>query len=202
MTLPAETMTVVTANGLKGTAEPGPAPDGARTGLVRVTLEGGRELWVGPELMIRQPGGHYLLPVAVPANTPERRETIVVPVVEEEVSVEKRAVPSGGVRVSKVVHERDEMVDTTTVAEEVNVQREAAGHFVDQAEPARVEGDRTIIPIYEEVVVVEKRLRLKERWIVSKRRIERPGAQAMTLRREEAVVERLEASPPAGEPPA
>jgi uncharacterized protein (TIGR02271 family) len=133
---------------------------------------------------------------------PERRETIVVPVVEEEVSVEKRSVPSGGVRVSKVVHERDEMVDTTSVAEEVNVQREAAGHFVDRAEPARVEGDRTIIPIYEEVVVVEKRLRLKERWIISKRRVETPGAQTVTLRREEAVVERLEAGPPAGDTPA
>jgi hypothetical protein len=32
---------------------------------------------------------------------------------------------------------------------------------------------------------------LKERWVITKRRVEEPGSQALHLRREEAIVERL-----------
>ena len=87
-------------------------------------------------------------------------------------------------------------MQTSAVQEELDVQREAVERFVEQPEPARQEGDRTIIPIYEEVVVVEKRLRLKERWIITKRRTEVPASQPVHLRREEVVVERLEPSQP------
>jgi uncharacterized protein (TIGR02271 family) len=194
-----DTVSVVTANGQKGTADLAPAKGQERPGLVRVRLDTGRDLWVGPEMLLRQPDGHYLLPLAVPADADERVESMVVPVVEEEALVAKRTVQTGGVRVTKLVHERQEQVDTTTVNEEVEVHREAVGQFVDQPEPARSEGDHTVIPIYEEVVVVEKRLRLKERWVITKRRVETPGSEVLPLRREEAVVERLD--PKAGSAP-
>jgi uncharacterized protein (TIGR02271 family) len=195
MTAQRENLTVVTANGQRGVARAAPAQQGERAGLLRVTLDSGRELWVGPELLIRQPDGRYLLPMAIPAEAAEQVETMVVPVIEEEAVVEKRVVPTGGVRVTKVVREREEQVDTTAVQEEVEVQREAVDTFVDTLEPARVEGERTIIPIYEEVVVVEKRMRLKERWVITKRRVEVPGTETLTLKREEALIERLEANP-------
>jgi hypothetical protein len=187
-----ETTRVITANGLEGTAALTSASQSDGAELVRVTLATGRQLWVAPQMLIRQPEGHYLLPMALPEEAAERTETVVMPVVEEEVVVGKREVPAGGVRVHKVVHERDEMVDTVAMQEELDVQREAVERFVEQPEPARQEGDRTIIPVYEEVVVVEKRLRLKERWVITRRRTQVPGSQSVHLRREEVVVDRLE----------
>ncbi len=200
MTVPVETLSVVTANGLKGTVPTAFATD-EHPGLVRVSLETGRDLWVGREMLVRQPEGHYLLPLAVPTGAAEQSESVVVPVIEEEAVVEKRAVATGGVRVTKQVHAREEQVATTSLVEELDVQREPAGQFVDQPEPARMEGDRTIIPIYEEVIVVEKRLRLKERWVITKRRVETPSTQSVTLRREEAVIEQLKPDGGADNPP-
>jgi len=196
MTLPPDTITVLTANGLKGTAAKDAGEGHAQGAPVCVTLETGRRLWVAPQLLVAQPEGHYLLPVAFPDDSTEGAETVVVPVVEEEVVIGKREVSAGGVRVRKVVHERDEVVNTVAVHEELEVQREAVERFVEHPEPARQEGDRTIIPIYEEVVVVEKRLRLKERWIVTKRRAEAPASQPIHLRREEVVLDRLEPGAP------
>jgi stress response protein YsnF len=48
---------------------------------------------------------------------------------------------------------------------------------------------------------VEKRLRLKERWVITKRRVETPGTQSVTLRREEAVIEQLKPDGGADNPP-
>ncbi|MCU0893405.1 MAG: YsnF/AvaK domain-containing protein [Rhodospirillales bacterium] len=55
----------------------------------------------------------------------------------------------------------------------------------------RQEGDTTIIPVFEEVVVVEKRLKLVEEVRLTKRQTIRHEPQTITLRRQEAVVERL-----------
>jgi len=49
-----------------------------------------------------------------------------------------------------------------------------------------------IVPILEEVVVVEKRLMLKEELHISKQRIETHKPQRVTLRSEEVNVERID----------
>ena len=56
----------------------------------------------------------------------------------------------------------------------------------------RHEGDTTVVTLVEEVVVVEKRLRATEEIRITKRRSVRHEPQQVTLRREEAVVERLQ----------
>jgi stress response protein YsnF len=60
--------------------------------------------------------------------------------------------------------------------------------------PVRQEGLTTIITLLEEVVVVEKRLRATEEVRITRRRTVRQASQHVTLRREEAVVERLDAA--------
>jgi stress response protein YsnF len=50
----------------------------------------------------------------------------------------------------------------------------------------------TIITLLEKEVVVEKRLRATEEVRITRRRTTRQAAQHVTLRREEAVVERLD----------
>jgi len=60
---------------------------------------------------------------------------------------------------------------------------------VDGPVSVRYEGDTLIIPLLEEVVVVQKQLRLKEEVHVIKKQTERRQPEQVTLRREAVIVE-------------
>jgi stress response protein YsnF len=116
----------------------------------------------------------------------------VIPVVEERAVVVKQKKLTGGLRVRTIVHEDEEVIDEPLTAEEVEVERVPLDRWVDAAIPVRQEGLTTIITLLEEVVVVEKRLRAIEEVRITKRRTTRQASQRVTLRREEAMVERLD----------
>jgi stress response protein YsnF len=66
----------------------------------------------------------------------------------------------------------------------------------------RNEGDTVVIPIVEEVLVIERRLLLKEEVRVRRVRSTERHQESVTLRHHEAVVTRLPVEPPAaGEGP-
>ena len=125
-------------------------------------------------------------------------EEVVVPVIQEELQIQKQPVETGRVRVTKRVHERDELVDVPIVREEVEIERIPSGRLLDGPVSMRQDGDTLIIPVVEEVLVVEKRLRLKEELHVRKRQRESQVPQRVRLRQEEAVIERLQGDPGAG----
>jgi uncharacterized protein (TIGR02271 family) len=180
---------------------------------VLVHLEDGRQAYVPVEELVLQDDGNFSLPfslseIARPQRrevagdgggdetlvTPQRtraEERIVMPVVAETLEVEKRKVQTGGVRVRKVVHEREEVVDEPLMREEVQVKRVPINRVVDAPVPVRHVGNTMIISLLEEVVVVEKRLMLKEELHITKGEIETYKPQRVTLRSEEAVVERV-----------
>jgi uncharacterized protein (TIGR02271 family) len=116
---------------------------------------------------------------------------IVMPVVAETLDVQKRKVETGGVRIKKIVHEREEVVDQPLMREEVQVKRVPINRVVDAPVPVRHVGNTMIISLLEEVLVVEKRLMLKEELHITKGEIETYKPQRVTLRTEEAVVERV-----------
>jgi len=117
----------------------------------------------------------------------------VIPVVEEVLDLQKRQVETGGVRISKTVHEREEHVDEPGWQEEVGVEHIEINRVVDGPVPkVRTEGDVTIIPVLEEVLIVKKQLILKEELHITKRRIVEHSPRTVILRREEARVERIE----------
>ena len=126
----------------------------------------------------------------------EREPAIVVPVVEEELRVGKRVVETGRVRVSKHVREREELVDETLVREEYEVERVPVGVFVDEPVGPRHEGETLVVPVLEEVLVVEKRLRVREELRITRRQTEARERQRVTLLGEEVSVERT--GPPEG----
>jgi len=117
-----------------------------------------------------------------------------IPVVEEILDVRQRRVETGRVRITKIVHEREEEVNAPRVREEVTIERVTLNRMVDTPTSMRQEGDTLIIPLLEEVVVMEKRLMVKEELRITKRRIEEHTSQQVKLRREEVVVERLDPS--------
>ena len=135
-----------------------------------------------------------------PANIRSNEaEPDYIPVVEEQVRINKKTVETGRVNIYKDVHEEDVTVDVPTVHEEVNVERVPVNEYVDSAPPSvRYEGDVMIIPVLHEELVLVKRLKLVEELHVTKRKIETHEAQHVTLRKEEVNVNRVE---PGGENP-
>ncbi len=113
-----------------------------------------------------------------------------IPLVEEEVRIDKREVERGRVRVRTVTDEVEEMARATLDGEAVEVERVAVDRMVEVAPEIRTEGDVTIIPVVEEVLVVEKRLVLKEELHVRRRRTTEDVEVPVTVRRQRAVVER------------
>ena len=118
----------------------------------------------------------------------------VIPLVEERAVILKRKKLTGGLRVRTVVRESEEVIDQPLTTDEIEVERVPVDRWVEAPVPIRQEGETTIITLLEEVVVVEKRLRATEEVRITRRRTTRQAAQHVTLRREEAVVERLDAA--------
>ena len=122
------------------------------------------------------------------------REGQVIPIVEEQAVILKRKKLTGGVRVRTMVRDEEDVVDEPLTSEDVDVERVPLDRWVDGPVPVRQEGETTILTLVEEVVVVEKRLRAIEEVRITKRQAVRHEPQTVTLRREEAVVERLDAA--------
>ncbi len=120
-------------------------------------------------------------------------ETEVIPLAEEELRVGKRQVTTGKVRVSTKVDVVEELARATLDTETVEVTRVPVDRMVDEAPSIRTENDVTIIPILEEVLVVEKRLVLKEELHVRKRTTAQEFEAPVQLRKQSAVVERIPA---------
>src|SRR3982751_2082323 len=76
--------------------------------------------------------------------------------------------------------------------ERVNVERKAVNRIVDGPVDVRYEGDTTVIPVLEEVLVVEKRLILREEIHITRSTEEVHKPQRVVLRREDVSVERME----------
>ena len=110
---------------------------------------------------------------------------------EEQVSFDKERVETGRVRVRVVTHEREETVEVPLTTERVEVERVPIGREVEAAPPRRQEGDTTIVPIVEEVVVLQRKLVLREELRFRLVRTTELHRENVVLRRQEAVVERL-----------
>lgn len=122
--------------------------------------------------------------IAVPHDG---RET-VIPLFEEELSVTKRVVETARVRVSRATHDHEERVDELLQHEKVEVERIPVGQTIETMPSVRQEGDVTIIPVVEEVLVVERRLMLKEEVHIRRIKTTERHQEQITLRRQEATV--------------
>jgi uncharacterized protein (TIGR02271 family) len=121
-------------------------------------------------------------------------DDIVLPLHAEEIAVGKERINTGTVRVSTVTRKREEMVEELLAREDVEVERRPVGKPVDHAPAVRRAGDTVIIPVVEEVLVVTRRLVVKEEiWIRLVHRREK-HSQQVTVRSQEAVIERLTAA--------
>jgi uncharacterized protein (TIGR02271 family) len=123
-------------------------------------------------------------------------EEVVLPVIEEEATIQTQAVERGKVQVLKRVETRDTVVNAPITHETVVVEHIPVNQYLEDDVPTAREVDGVlIIPVIEEVLFTEKRLILREEVRVFKQRKVATAPQAITLYREFVTVERTEISP-------
>ncbi|CAO3351012.1 YsnF/AvaK domain-containing protein [Azospirillum melinis] len=118
-----------------------------------------------------------------------------IPLHDESVTVGKQRVERSRVRVTTRVSEREEMIREALEHEEATVTRVPIDREIDAHPGIRQEGDVTVIPLVEEVLVVERRLVLREELHIRKNLRTVEVEQPVTLRSEDAVVERVTTPP-------
>jgi stress response protein YsnF len=111
-------------------------------------------------------------------------------VLAEEHSVTKKTVVSGRVRVATRTRNHEAFIDETLARYGVEISTIPVGRFIDAPPRVRMEGNVTIVPVVEEVLVVERRLRLKEEVRITPIRTAEHYLQRVTLRRQEAIITR------------
>lgn len=115
---------------------------------------------------------------------------IAIPLYEEQASIAKQRIVTGKVKVSTVTHEHEQSIEEMLDREHVEIERTLINKPVVVAPAVREEGDTTIIPIVEEILVIERRLVLKEEVRVRRVHSKENHRERVVLRRQEAVVTR------------
>ncbi|HEX7002883.1 MAG TPA: DUF2382 domain-containing protein [Trueperaceae bacterium] len=123
----------------------------------------------------------------------DHREVIhreVVPLAAEVPRVDTRTIVTGRVRVTTHTRSRQEAFDVDLTEEDLEIERVRVGREVDGPVEIRQEGDVTIVPVLEEVLVVRKQLVLKEEVRIRRRRQRRKETRSMNLLYQVAEIDR------------
>jgi uncharacterized protein (TIGR02271 family) len=126
-----------------------------------------------------------------PQNAVNDQSVETLALVEEALRVDKREVTSGRVRIETVTDTVEELARATLDEETVEVTRVPIGREVSAAPAVRTEDGVVIVPVMEEIVIVEKRLVLKEELHIRRQVTQENVEVPVTLRKQRAVVERL-----------
>ena len=114
-----------------------------------------------------------------------------IPLVQENVTVEKRVVETGRVRIRSVVDEKLFRVAEDLERDDVSIERVAVNREITEPPQTREEDGVLVVPILEEVVIVEKRLFLKEELRIRRTRKRQRVEEAVCLKSMHAEVERV-----------
>ena len=119
----------------------------------------------------------------------QEEEVAAIPLVEERVSVTKRQVESGRRRIRISVEEREERVPVELSHDEVEIERVPKNIPLQSLPSVRLEGTTTVIPVVEEMVVVEKQLVLVEEIHVRRKSTKEVQEVPVSLRAEKVSIE-------------
>ena len=129
------------------------------------------------------------------AEVPHAIRETLIPLHAEELSVSKERVETGRVHVGTVTRTHDELVDEELANERVEIERIPLNKQIDAVPAVRQEGDVTIVPVVEEVLVTKRSLLLKEEIHIRRIHTTERHRETVTLRRQEAVISRLPTKP-------
>jgi uncharacterized protein (TIGR02271 family) len=130
-------------------------------------------------------------PAPAAASVPKQH---VIPVMEEQLTTERRQVKTGSVKIEKRVIREEKAIDLPVTHELVEVQRVRKNQVIQSIPAVRNIGGSIIIPVVEEELVITKRLVLKEEIHLVKRRVTQRTRRKVPLSKEVARVVRLDAA--------
>jgi len=119
-----------------------------------------------------------------------------IPLHVEEVSVSRREIKKANVRIALITGTREQLIDEELTHVRVEIERVPIGRTIEVVPPISHEGDITIIPVVEEMVVVERRLVLKEEVRVRRVSTKEQHQETVVLRQQEAVITREDPDSP------
>jgi uncharacterized protein (TIGR02271 family) len=125
---------------------------------------------------------------------PPQPTEVVLTLAREELTVGRRVAPTGsGVRIHKTVSEQTRRIDMELLRDALSVTRVAVDKVVPLSEaPApREEGNVLIVPVLEEILVMDKRVRIKEEIHITRSVRHELYSTTVVLRTEDVVVERF-----------
>jgi uncharacterized protein (TIGR02271 family) len=125
-------------------------------------------------------------------HTGPDKEAAVIPLVAESVSIERQQIEGDTIRLTVKTKTHEHLVDEPLTQQRVEMERIPIGRTIDVAPPVRTEGDTIIIPVVEEIVIVERRLVLKEEIILRRIQTSTRHRENVTVREQEAVIERTD----------
>lgn len=123
----------------------------------------------------------------------------VIRLAEEVATVGTREVAGATVRVTTRVDSVEEIVRATTSTQGVDVTRVPVDRVLDAPAQVRTEGDVVIVPVMEEVAVVEMRLVLKEELHIRRTSTSEDVEIPVTVRKQRAEIERIDRDDPSDE---
>ena len=122
------------------------------------------------------------------ADEPSRARTL--PVVEEVLEVGRQTVETGAVRVRLGTTETTHPLRLDSWSERVELERVPIGQPVAERREPWHDGEVLVVPVYEERVVLQRTLVLKEELRLRRRRDHATEESAVVLRRDEVLAER------------
>ena len=122
--------------------------------------------------------------------TEEEARPAAIPMFEEELRVDKIVSETDRVLIRTSVLEKTEYANLELRSGEATIERVRIDRVVDAAPAIRQEGDTIIVPVVEEIMVVEKRLLLKEEIHIRRQQVVQHIRQPVRLRSEEVSLER------------
>jgi stress response protein YsnF len=116
---------------------------------VLVQLEGAAAVLMPTEALVLQDDGSYHM--TLDAAVFERRPhtdgepsglPLVLPVIQEQLDIQMRPVETGRIRIRKIVHDREEVVDPPLLGDEVVIERVPINRVVEGPISVRTRGTR------------------------------------------------------------
>lgn len=132
---------------------------------------------------------------ALPAETRSDRGETVIPVIEEELDIERRQIPTGKVLIHKRVDTERTVIEEPLTRDSYDIEKVAVNQLVSAPVEPFYDGDTLVLPVLEEVLVVEKRIMVREEWRIRRKQEQRQERQEVDLRRESLEVERVGLEP-------
>jgi stress response protein YsnF len=116
-----------------------------------------------------------------------------IPLQSEEVTVSRHEVAGDTVRIGTVTREHIHQIDESLTHTRVNIERVPVGRLIDSVPPIREEGDTTVLSVVEEVIVIERRLILKEEVRIRRVQVAERYQDIVAVRHQDVTINRIEA---------